>query len=182
MLGIWGYCRALSNGHDVYDSRAQQPHMPADAISWDPLLPWYWKLILPAICFAVTSILPFLISPWVKPRWEWWSWSMPTGILSSFAILHSGLFGTLGALKLTTASKITDIDQLAALIGAVVFIIAQYGTHYYRGLQDKRQKKEAEEREEERERRGQDEWTGTIPVVQPGPAVGAVYPGIETFE
>lgn len=140
MLSIWGACRALSNGHDVYNIKAQQRFVPPDSISWAPLLPMYWKIILPIVCFAMSSIFPFLVKPFINDLWEWGSWSVPVGILSSFAVLHSGLFGTLGLFRLTGAAKITDTDQLASLVSSVSFLVAQYGTQYYRRWQGQRLK------------------------------------------
>ena len=118
MVSIWVWCRALSNGHKVYDIRAQNPH--GVTISWKPILAWYWKPVMVILCFSLSSLMS------VVTNWGWWSWSLPVGILSSFGILHSGLFGTFGPLKLT-AIHITDEDQMAALICTMLVLVIQYG-------------------------------------------------------
>ena len=118
MVSVWVWCRALSNGHTVYNIHAQNPH--GVTISWKPLLAWYWKPVLAVLCFGLSSLVSLLTS------WEWWSWSLPVGILSSFSILHSGLFGTFTPLKLTSV-EISAEDQLAALLTTVLFLVLQYG-------------------------------------------------------
>jgi hypothetical protein len=72
------------------------------------------------ICFALTSLVDYLTN------WGWWSWSLPVGILSSFAAMHSGFFGTYTPLKLTTI-KITENDQMSAIISTVLILLVQYG-------------------------------------------------------
>ena len=118
MVSIWVWCRALSNGHDVYNIHAQNPH--GVTISWKPVIPWHWKPVLAALCFGLSSLVSMVTT------WGWWSWSLPVGILSSFSILHSGLFGTFTPLKLTSI-HISDMDQSATLITTVLFMIWQYG-------------------------------------------------------
>lgn len=118
MFGIWVWCRALSNGHLVYNIHAQNPD--GVTIRWKPLLAWYWKPIVVIQCFVLTSLVDYLT------KWGWWSWSLPVGILSSFAAMHSGLFGTYTPLKLTSI-KITETDQISAIISTVLFLIIQYG-------------------------------------------------------
>ena len=118
MVTIWVWCRALSNGHVVYNIHAQNP--VGVTISWKPVLEPYWKPVLALLCFFLSSLVSVLTN------WEWWSWSLPVGILSSFAILHSGLFGTFTPLKLTSV-RILEEDQMAALLTTVLFLIVQYG-------------------------------------------------------
>ncbi len=118
MVSIWVWCRALSNGHRVYNIHAQNPR--GVIIGWKPVLAWYWKPVLAALCFGLSSLVSVVTS------WGWWSWSLPVGILSSFSILHSGLFGTFTPLKLTSV-RISEMDQLAALIMTTVFLTLQYG-------------------------------------------------------
>ncbi len=72
------------------------------------------------LCFGLSSMISVVTS------WEWWSWSLPVGILSSFGILHSGLFGTFTPLKLTSV-RINEDDQMVALISTVLVLVVQYG-------------------------------------------------------
>ena len=118
MVSIWVWCRALSNGHTVYNIHAQNPL--GVTISWKPVLQWYWKPVLAMICFGLSSLMSILTG------WGWWSWSLPVGILSSFSILHSGLFGTFTPLRLTSI-RIEEEDQLAALMTTALFLVVQYG-------------------------------------------------------
>jgi len=118
MVSIWMWCRALANGHIVYNIHAQNPD--GVTISRKPLLASHWKPVLVMLCFGLSSLVNFLTS------WGWWSWSLPVGILSSFGIMHSGLFGTFTPLKLTTI-KITEEGQMSAIISTVLILIIQYG-------------------------------------------------------
>lgn len=129
---IYAYCRILSNGHDVYNPRFQQSHTSTRIISWAPLVPWYWSIGFSVVTLVVVSVLPFLLTPSYRDRQEWLLWSLPTGVLVLFAVLHSGLFGTLGAFRLATASKITDLDQLAILGVSLGLLIATYRPQIYR--------------------------------------------------
>ena len=121
MVSIWVWCRALSNGHAVYNLKAQG--VKGYSISWPPLLAPYWKAILVPTCFSLTTLVSTLMQE------PWWSWGLPVGILSSFAILHSGLFGTYAPLKLT-AIGFTELDQITAFVTTVVFLIIQYGRQF----------------------------------------------------
>lgn len=118
MVSIWVWCRALGNQHAVYNIHAQNPI--GVGIGWNPVLSSpYWKLAAPLICFSFTSCLTILTG------WGLWSWGVPVGILSSFATLHSGFFGTFTPLKLTSCSLL-DLDQITALTMTVVFLVLQY--------------------------------------------------------
>ena len=119
MVSIWVWCRALSNGHTVYNIDAQNPY-GATKISWKPILPSYWKPILATICFALSSLVSVLTS------WGWWSWSLPVGILSSFGICHSGLFAIYTPFKMTSIG-LHEQDQLLPLISTALILIVQYG-------------------------------------------------------
>ncbi|KAF7539691.1 hypothetical protein G7054_g1974 [Neopestalotiopsis clavispora] len=118
MVSIWVWCRALSNGHNVYIIPAQNPESPM--FQWEPLLPSWCKLILAILSFVLTAIINRLMN------WDWWGWGLPAGILSSFAALHSGLFGTYAPLKLTTGN-ITESDQIFALVSTLLLLFVQYG-------------------------------------------------------
>jgi len=118
MVSIWVWCRALGNGHPVYNIHAQNPD--GVTIYWKSCLPWYWKPLVPLVCFALTAVADHLTN------WAWQSWGLPVGILLSFAVLHSGIFGTSTPLKLTTA-KITDTDQITAILSATLVLFIQYG-------------------------------------------------------
>jgi hypothetical protein len=47
------------------------------------------------------------------------------GILSSFATLHSGFFGTFTHLKLTACSML-EFDQITPLVVTIVVLVVQY--------------------------------------------------------
>lgn len=126
MVSIWLWSRALANQHAVYNIHAQNPK--GVNIGWDPVLSSrYWKLGVPVICFALTSTFSSMM------RWGLWSWGVPMGILSSFATLHSGFFGTFTPLKLTSCS-ILDLDQVAALVITIIALFFQYTSKIWKDL------------------------------------------------
>lgn len=118
MVSVWLCCRALANGHEVYIIPTQNPDIAT--YQWNPLLPSWCKVIVPILAFGITAGINILA------KWKWWDWGLPAGILSSFAALHSGLFGTYGLLKLTTI-EITESDQVLTLISAFLLLLVQYG-------------------------------------------------------
>jgi hypothetical protein len=126
MFELW--CRALSNGHKVYnpavqlaDSRYLSGTWPKGlSPPWKPLLPWQCKPFVPFVTFAVVHVIVLIT------HWDQWSWGLPAGIFSSFAVMHSGIWGTPTPLRLSKV-KITDLDQLPYLVAAIVFITWQYG-------------------------------------------------------
>jgi hypothetical protein len=118
MVSIWLWSRALANEHAVYNIHAQNPK--GVTIGWDPVLSSpYWKLVVPVLCMGFTSTWSSLTG------WSLWSWGVPMGILSSFAALHSGFFGTFTLLKLTSCN-ILDLDQIAVLVATTVVLAFQY--------------------------------------------------------
>jgi len=118
MVSMWGYSRALANQHTVYNIHAQNPK--GVDVEWGPVLSSpYWKLAVPLFCFGLTCTLSGLT------RWGLKAWGVPMGILSSFATLHSGFFGTFTPLKLTTCSML-DFDQITTLIVTIVVLVVQY--------------------------------------------------------
>ncbi|KAF2998675.1 hypothetical protein E8E14_001503 [Neopestalotiopsis sp. 37M] len=118
MVGIWAWCRALSNGHDVYSTPAQNSESPM--FQWEPILPWWCKPIAPILLFGITAVINRL------KDWDWWAWGLPAGVHLSFAALHSGLFGAFAPLKLTTIN-IMEFDQIAPLVTVVGVLLVQYG-------------------------------------------------------
>ena len=120
MVSMWGYSRALANQHIVYNIHAQNPK--GVDVEWGPVLSsQYWKLGVPLVCFGLTCTLSVLT------RWGLKAWGLPMGILSSFAALHSGFFGTFTPLKLTTCSML-DFDQITSLVLTIVVLVVQYTT------------------------------------------------------
>jgi hypothetical protein len=118
MVSMWGYSRALANQHTVYNIHAQNPK--GVDVEWGPVLSsQYWKLAVPLVCFGLTCTLSGLT------RWGLKAWGVPMGILSSFATLHSGFFGTFTPLKLTTCSML-DFDQITPLVVTIVVLVVQY--------------------------------------------------------
>jgi hypothetical protein len=126
MVSIWLWSRALANQHVVYNIHAQNPK--GVTVGWDPVLSWpYWKLAVPVLCLSLTSTFSFLTG------WGLWSWGVPVGILTSFAALHSGFFGTFTPLKLTSCS-VLDLDQIAALVITIVALFFQYTGEMWKRL------------------------------------------------
>lgn len=133
MVSMWGYSRALANQHTVYNIHAQNPK-GVDA-EWGPVLPsQYWKLAVPLACFGLTCALSGVTG------WGLKAWGVPMGILSSFATLHSGFFGTFTPLKLTTCSML-DLDQITALIVTIVGLVVQYVYQMWKHAKDLEEEK-----------------------------------------
>jgi len=109
MISMWCYSRALANQHIVYNIHAQNPNGVDIG----------WNLAVPLVCFSITSFLSILTG------WGLWAWGVPVGILSSFASLHSGFFGTFTPLEMTSCS-ILDLDQITTLVATIVILILQY--------------------------------------------------------
>lgn len=118
MASIWLWSRALSNGHPVYVIYAQVPK--GIILHWPTLAPRMWKLIVPIFCLLSTTAVHHCLG------WGWWGWSLPMGILLSFATLHSGIFGTSTPMKMTTV-KLKETDQVAPLVFTSFLLCAQYG-------------------------------------------------------
>lgn len=124
MVSIWVCSRALANGHIVYNVHAQNPR--GITIGWDPILySFWWKTAVPFLCFGLTSTLSALTG------WGLWPWGVPMGILTSFATLHSGFFGTFTPLKLTSCS-IMDLDQITTLAVTLVALFIQYTSEMWK--------------------------------------------------
>ncbi|KAF2729774.1 hypothetical protein EJ04DRAFT_580379 [Polyplosphaeria fusca] len=118
MVRVWVWIRALANGHTVYNVKAQNPQ--GVHIGWQPLLADYWKPVVASLCLVLAHFVSVLTG------WGWWSWGLPVGILSLFAAMHSGLFGTSTPLR-STSLQITETDQLSALVSTMLVLVVQYG-------------------------------------------------------
>jgi hypothetical protein len=126
MVSIWLWSRALANQHTVYNIHAQNPK--GVTIGWDPVLASaWWKTGVPFLCLGLTSTLSVLTG------WGLWSWGVPVGILSSFAALHSGFFGTFTPFKLTSCS-ILDLDQITTLVVTIVVLFLQYTSEMWKSV------------------------------------------------
>jgi hypothetical protein len=119
MLAVWGSARCLANGHKTYNVAVQS--VEGVDFSWQPPLDKKWKPLLAFGGFAVPVLLTVF-------HWELQNFGLPVGILSAFAMLHSGLFGTWTPLRLTCYS-LSDLDQAGCLVATVLVLVYQYFLH-----------------------------------------------------
>lgn len=115
----WVASRFLANGHRVFDvDRRNSPEIP---MKWKPLAPAWTKPLIVIGCFLSS----WAFGKWLQPKKLSFAW--PAGVLASFFMIHSGLYGTLGAFSLTTAS-ILDSDQIFQVVTVVFTLVVQYGS------------------------------------------------------
>jgi hypothetical protein len=115
----WLASRFLANGHRVFDiDRRNSPEIP---MKWRSLAPAWTKPIIVLGCFLSS----WAFGKWLQPKKPSFAW--PAGVLASFFMIHSGLYGTLGAFRLTTAS-ILDSDQIFQIVTVVLTLVVQYGS------------------------------------------------------
>jgi hypothetical protein len=92
-------------------------------MKWRSLAPAWTKPIIVLGCFLSS----WAFGKWLQPKKPSFAW--PAGVLASFFMIHSGLYGTLGAFSLTTAS-ILDSDQIFQIVTVVITLVLQYGSEF----------------------------------------------------
>ena len=115
LASLWGLIRALEWGLDVYDIPLKHPQY---STTWACLPPWSRPLSFPIGMLAGIALSEGDIRQRIENGFG-------KGFYIAFAVLHSGLFGTWGSLRMTD-KKLSESGQYVPLMSTVLTLLCQY--------------------------------------------------------